>query len=250
MTSSTKARKIYELRRGRGYPTTVPIERVQAHIEHLNSLGITNQMIAHAAGFGVQTINHIQRRNTTHTRIDHALKILAVTHHPHPNQLTVPAIGARRRVRALTAIGWSTTELARRLGQGGRCVLNNAIAKDTLTYELWDRIRRLYDELSGTPGGSARSLYIAKRNHYMPPLAWWDRDIDHPHTQPDWAAVGVRRSDRPTCQNGHPRTPDNTGTGRRGQRRCLTCLEAARQRAKERYAATRAANRGVYGKQS
>jgi hypothetical protein len=176
---------MYRTRQTCGEPATMPIHLVQNRIEHLHNLGITNSMIAHAAELDMQTISHIERRNTDHVRIEIAAKIWKIDHHPHPKQKLVPAIGARRRIRALNAIGWPTTILAQRLGHPDRLVLNDSLRRDHITYKTWADCRDLYNELSGTQGPSIDGGRRARtRGGYAPPLAWYDRDIDHPHTKP------------------------------------------------------------------
>lgn len=254
MTTSLSLRsrkdKVYRARLARGETITVPIETVREHIRGLADLGLTHQMIANAAGVGKQTITFILERNTSYTMAGLADRILEVDHHPRPSQPLVLGIGAQRRVRALMALGWSVAVLAEKLGYQRKTSLQRTINRTHISYDNWARIRDLYNELSMTPGPSPVTANRAKRRRYMPPLAWWGRDIDHPHTQPDWGAAGVKLRDRPVCSKGHPWTATNTGRDHHGDRRCLACLDLARQRAKERYAATRAANRGVYGKQS
>lgn len=241
MTASTHRRKLSELRRARGLPNTVPIENVRARITELHALGMTNLMIAHAAGVAKATVGHIVRRNEHFVCIDIAARIYTVDHRPHPNQLTVLAIGARRRVRALNAIGWPTDYLADRLGQRARQVLNIAVGKPTMTYNLWQRIDTLYQELSGTPGPSDNSRVVAKRNGHLPPLAWEGRDIDDPRGQPDWAAAGIKLTERPLCIRNHAYTPENTYYDNRSNRQCKTCRKASNDRRRAKRIAERKA---------
>ncbi|WP_063023721.1 hypothetical protein [Nocardia niwae] len=238
MTRSRLKKKQYELKRGRGIPTTMPVELVRKRIDELHDLGLTNLMIAYAAGLGKATVSHIENRSTQYTLVDVGARIFTVTHHPHPNQPTVLAIGARRRVRALNALGWPTDELAHRLGQSSRSILNIAISSDYTTYNMWSRIRDLYNELSGTPGPSQHSVRRAHRQGEVPPLAWDGRDIDHPLAQPDWAAAGIKLTQRPVCAKNHRYTPANTYIDTRGHRQCVTCRRAAhaRERAQRRVA--------------
>ncbi|MGY1946686.1 hypothetical protein [Nocardia asiatica] len=223
-------KKRYELRRGRGIASTVPVGHVRERINELHQLGLTNLMIGYAAGIGKATVGHIENRSTQYTLVDVATRIFTVTHHPHPNQPTVLAIGARRRVRALNALGWPTDELAHQLGQSSRSVLNVAISGDYTTYNMWSRIRDLYNKLSGTPGPSARTASNAHRRGDVPPLAWDGIDIDDPRAQPDWSAAGIKLTQRPVCVNNHPYTPANTFRDSRGNRQCRTCHRAATER--------------------
>lgn len=240
MRNNTAVNKRYRLRKARGIPGTMPIHLVQARIRELNDINVTNQMIAYAADVTVQCIDTIMRRSSSYARIDTAAKIWTVTHHPHPRQKLVLAIGARRRIRALNAIGWPTTELAARIGINSNYVLNDSIAREHITLERWTAIRDLYEELSGTPGGSATTISAARRYRYAPPLAWEGRDINDPLAQPDWKSFGIRKADRPVCRKGHEYTPANTHwrTDRSGKRTriCRAC-DRSRSVQKQRDAA-------------
>ncbi|MEV4127045.1 hypothetical protein [Nocardia sp. NPDC049707] len=230
MTRSPRASKIYRIRKSRGEPATMPIALVRRRIENLMALNVTRQAIAHAAGIDIQTVHHILNRNTDHVRIEIAAKIWKVDHKPHPAQKLVSSLGARRRVRALNAIGWPTAELAARLGLSTNFVLNDSLRRPHLMYSRWAEIRDLYEELSGTPGPSQQSVTVAKRAKHPSPLAWDGRDIDHPHTQPDWAAMGIKLTDRPVCGNNHEYTKENTYRGSDGTRQCRKCRRAAKAR--------------------
>lgn len=233
MSAPVRNRKLYELRRARGVPVTVPIERVRARIAELNQLGLTNLMIGYAAGLGKSTVGHIMNRSTLHTHIDVAAAIYQVTHHPHPRQPTVLTIGAKRRIRSLNAIGWPTGELGQRLGQPNRSTLNLALADNYTTYNMWSRIRDLYEELSGTPGPSKQSIAVARRGGHVPPLAWEGIDIDDPRAQPDWAATGIKLADRPVCINGHLWSKDPPRDNR-GNRMCRECRRNHEQTRREK----------------
>lgn len=226
MSRTARASKLYRIRQERGEPAAMPIHLVRQRIDRLHRLGLTTQMIAHAAGLDLTTIRNIKDRNTEHARIDIAAKIWKVDHRPHPNQKLVPAIGARRRVRALNALGWPTSELAARHGLS-KDSFNQSLRCEHITYASWARVRDLYDELSGTPGPSETSRKRAHAEGHAPPLAWEDRDIDHPDTQPDWTAASIKLANRPVCVNNHRYTPDTTYFDTRGHRQCRKCRRAA-----------------------
>lgn len=110
---------------------------------------------------------------------------------------------ARRKVRALVALGWSMSKLGDRLGisqPGNACTL---ITGDrTMTSGTVDKIEALYDELSmtlppeRTPGerGSAnRARNYAKAHGWLPPLALEDvADVELEDDYVDEAAVERR----------------------------------------------------------
>lgn len=106
--------------------------------------------------------------------------------------LTVPKIGAVRRLQALMALGWPRRELARRAGWRGDAL--GALIygrRQVLLLDTHRRIVYLYEALSGTPGPSQRSRAIAATRGWATPLAWDDIDIDDPDARPDPGADGV-----------------------------------------------------------
>lgn len=98
---------------------------------------------------------------------------------------SAPSIGTARRLQALAVMGWTTSELAPRLGThedmvhqwrgrvGGRVWLATA-----------ERVAAVYDDLSMTRGPSARLHAHALRQGWVPPLAWDDDTIDNPDAEP------------------------------------------------------------------
>lgn len=102
---------------------------------------------------------------------------------------TVPAIGTRRRLQALAALGWSQREIARRLDVTQAQV--HLWATDTgPTFVLATTaapIAALYEQLCMTPGPAARTRAYAAAAGWAPPLAW-DDDIDDPAARPDLGA--------------------------------------------------------------
>lgn len=227
--------KRYRWRKANGITISTSAEPVRKHIEHLKSLDITAAMIADAANISDQ---HVMRIADTDNGIENLLKetaarILAITHHPHPDQAFVLSVGASRRLRALNALGWSTGILADRIGVDVSA-LGQSARRKYITYRRWVEVRDLYEELSGTRGPSRKSIEISRRAGHVPPLAWEGIDIDDPRAQPDWIAAGIKIHDRPVCANGHRRTAANTILDHRGHRACTQCLEGQRQRAAAR----------------
>ena len=96
----------------------------------------------------------------------------------------VPAVGTRRRLEALTALGWCRAELARRLGRGPSLQI---AARDVVLRSTAAAVTALYDELSMTLPpertkaekiSAARSRRMAREKGWPPPLAWDDDTID------------------------------------------------------------------------
>jgi transcriptional regulator with XRE-family HTH domain len=110
----------------------------------------------------------------------------------------IPAIGTRRRVRALKAMGHSGAEIGARLGITYQAV--NKIehgSSDQIRVATAKKVRRVYEELCMTiPTGYHRTRIrnASARMGYAPPLAW--NNIDDPNEVPrnwqrstdDWIA--------------------------------------------------------------
>lgn len=93
--------------------------------------------------------------------------------------LMVDPIGCRRRLRALMALGWPRRTLAVEAGYSPGGLTGVLSGRRTrVTPEFRDRIVKMYDRLSMTPGPSQRTRAIALRSGWAPPLGWNDIDND------------------------------------------------------------------------
>lgn len=100
------------------------------------------------------------------------------------------ACGTRRRLQALSAIGYSWKQLGEKLGMDRANIASHA----KLTTKVWPRnaekARALYEELSMIPAvhDGTKNLAIArrtaKRYGFVPPLGWDDDEIDNPYALP------------------------------------------------------------------
>lgn len=174
-----------------GLRRRTPNEPVAAHIKLLEDAGMTPSAVCAIAGIGRSTYYAIRNRRkpTCHVRI--AAAIIAVTADSYrPEPALVPSIGARRRIQALLALGWTHDELT------ARCGINTALKLSQRSHHLLRRvhlqIKALYDELSMTPGTSSQTRARAHRSGYAPPLAWDDDTIDDPNARPK----GIGKTDR------------------------------------------------------
>lgn len=111
----------------------------------------------------------------------------------------VPAIGTRRRIRALKAMGHSGADIAARLGTTYQAV--HKIEHGT-SERVWaataENVRRVFEEMCMTlPTGYHRTRIrnAAAALRYAPPLAW--DNIDDPNEQPrGWNYEGTPRQSR------------------------------------------------------
>ena len=180
--------RIYERRRraainaGTWLPA-VPQAGVQAHIDMLRAGGMSPTDIARQARLSLRTVQGVKQR--IYVQGPTAAAILAVQPTaPGPPLGMVSAIGSRRRVQALAAMGWSLTEQAHRSGMCLQQVWQLAqTPKGVVTVSTDRKFRDLFEQLSATPGPSKRSRTAAAKNGWVPPLAW--NDIDDPDEVPD-----------------------------------------------------------------
>lgn len=88
-------------------------------------------------------------------------------------------------MQALAALGWPAHVLAARLGVSEWWIRNRrGRATPALTRASDARIRRLYADLSMTPGPSNQIRLRARMYGWAPPLAWDDDAIDDPAASP------------------------------------------------------------------
>lgn len=106
----------------------------------------------------------------------------------------VDGTGTRRRLQALVAIGWSVSELGRRLSMDN---VHRTIKTERVNAGTARAVRALYDQLWDTPPQPAtrweraavsRVHADARRAGWAPPLAWDDDTIDDPAATPDLGA--------------------------------------------------------------
>lgn len=165
----------YMASQDRGYIDSTAVRR---HITALNDAGHSYRAIAADAAmtpYGVQLILTGER-----VQKGTAQRILRI---PTGGDGLVPAVGTRRRMQALAAIGWTYYELARRLGETPKHV-SQFLQNERILADKARRVKALFDELSTTPGPSQASRARAQQRNWAPPLAWDDETIDDPNAQP------------------------------------------------------------------
>lgn len=96
----------------------------------------------------------------------------------------VDGTGTRRRLEALAAIRWPSSEIAERLGRRAhRSVSLLRNCKD-VHVSTARRVAAVYDELSMTIGPSEKTAQYAQKHGWVPPLAWDEDTIDDPTAEP------------------------------------------------------------------
>jgi hypothetical protein len=98
----------------------------------------------------------------------------------------VDATGTRRRVQALACLGWSASEVARRIGVAPTN-FHRTLRKQRVHARTARAVRDLYDQLCMTPSPTPTAASTAQRaraNGWIPPLGWDEGDIDDPTARP------------------------------------------------------------------
>ncbi|WP_055693753.1 hypothetical protein [Streptomyces prasinopilosus] len=191
-------------------------------LEHLRKLRVTMSwsQIQAATGCddrGLQLLISGQRTEINRTTQD---KILAVAPGAEPSPgMYIDATGPRRRLQALSMLGYSGRHIAILLATSEKRVHTIANgSQPSVRYGLVRRINDLYDQLSQTPAPAGRSrtrvIRHALDNRWAPPSAWDDDTIDDPTAVPDW--TGYCGTDRgwwlhrlekipacPACETAH-----------------------------------------------
>ncbi|URN11316.1 hypothetical protein LUW77_03215 [Streptomyces radiopugnans] len=175
-----------ELARLQGRPASIPSAAITAHIKTLTDSGMSAGQIAAAVGVNSSTIcEHAEGRWLKIHRTT-AEKILTVQPGQYGNLGQVPALGTRRRIQALYAIGHGVTALAAATGLTANGIAKIAYGQaETVSARTRDTIAATYRTLATQPGASHRAQQRATRQHWAPPAAW-DDDIDNPDARPDW----------------------------------------------------------------
>lgn len=173
---------------------TVDAAPAAAHIHALFAGGASHKSIARTVRCGINTVRQIADGTRPEIWASTRNRLLAVESAPDV-RLSVPAIGATRRVRALMALGHPVADIQAAAGISGNLVARLVSGEAT---GIWARsavaVGEAYGRLSMTAGASGRSRGRAVREGWAPPLAW--DDIDDPRAVPcDWRRTAVRRAE-------------------------------------------------------
>lgn len=164
-------------KRRRGYRTFIPAEHIHAHIADLLAAGMNAEQISRAAGMASGSTQQALAASK-HIR-ETALAFLDV-------RLGVTAVGARRRLQALAAIGWTRGQIGTALGTTENAVSevlfkNRAFISDGLGV----RIQRAYEQMwEGPEVPNRHSVRTGRKHGFAPPLAWDDETIDDARVSP------------------------------------------------------------------
>jgi transcriptional regulator with XRE-family HTH domain len=181
--------------RAYGRPAYIDAEPARAHLRALGDAGIGWRRAAELAGLGTAVVSSVlygrpNRGPAKRVRAATAEKILAVeiSDEAMADKAVVAAVGSRRRLRALVAIGWTQSALAERLGLTPANFGPLVHEQPNVTVARRRAVRALYDELWSTPpadtAAARRARNLAQRHGWVPPMAWDDDTIDDPDAVP------------------------------------------------------------------
>jgi hypothetical protein len=221
----SRARKIAY---GRWQPWAETADPVREHVRRLRRAGASYRTVAQAAGVSPMTVCRLCRDdppNGRATRVHavHARRLLAVTPRAlRQSSARRDATGARRRLRALTAMGHPAVSLARRLDVppsavraviGGRAATVTA-AMDVAVSELYEQIwdLRPFERTPAERRAAAAARACAARHGWPLPMGQDDERIDDPGYQP-------RTGWHPGTGVGIPAHVVHRSSSRRGDRR-------------------------------
>lgn len=237
----------------RGVPSMGPLvdaAPVREHVLRLRADGLGRKQLARASGVSPELLFRLLNGQphrglgpTQRMRMDRALAILAIRPRLKylGTRIDVDGTGTRRRLQALTCLGWTQVRLARELGMQQRR-LNQLVHQDRVGAGNALAIRNLYDRLWETPPpvknrnereGARRARVRAEDAGWAPPMAWDEDTIDDPAARPDfgarvrsafevagWEWVRVAGVTRPQFARSHGVTEDAVDTAlRRAARR-------------------------------
>lgn len=153
------------------------------HLERLHAAGLGTRRIAELTGLTSVTIRVIKRQERVHPHT--AARILAVSvpdipHHLLADNALVPSTGSARRLQALVAIGHTQEQIAARLGIVPNAMAPLIFGRRHVTAGMARRIEAVYRDLQMVAGPSDFARRRARRNGWVPPLAWDEDTIDDP----------------------------------------------------------------------
>jgi transcriptional regulator with XRE-family HTH domain len=197
---------------GRWNPDRVPADPVRAHLATLKAAGLSYRRIVELAGIhrsyiGTLLVGKNGRPPAQYVSKSTADRILSVQVPADFTEVVrvardgdrVPVIGARRRLQALVAAGWTMRELARQLG----LVSNNfgplMHGDGTITAARHRQVVELFERLQMQPGPSSRARAYARKRRWKLPLEWDEDTIDEPDARPIPGSRRQIRTDRATA---------------------------------------------------
>lgn len=185
VAAHSKACQLRVLAHLTGVPPRVPAKPVADHVRSLIAVGMSRAQIAVAAGVSRSSVAHIALEQNPTVNRTTADKILAVRPRIVRDTDRLPAVGTRRRLQALYAMGHGSKAIRSLSGLTNGAVQNLLYERTgDVTAATYKAVRAAYRRLATTPGSSDRAKASARRHGWPPPAAW-DDDIDNPAAVPN-----------------------------------------------------------------
>lgn len=167
----------------------------RARLAELYAAGATVRGIAAATGLTPSGVSGIRRPDQTRVQQRTADLILALTLRDaiaaSPGRIS--AIGTRRRIKALMALGWRHEDLQAHSGISTHMIIGAPASRKArwVEVETHRAILDTYDALWDQAGPSERTRRHAAKRGWAPPLAWDDDSIDDPAATPHGVGVST-----------------------------------------------------------
>lgn len=196
-SSHYNTRRERDIAYGRWQSGYVDAEPARRHVLALRAAGMGKRRVAEVSGVSLSVIHALingrPERGTPPSRRIAAANAHAILAVPMPETrdiapgARVDSTGTTRRLQALVAVGYTQSDLARRLRimpTNSTCLFRGLRPQVLACTAL--RVATLYDELSMTTGPSQSARDRARKLRWAPPLAWDDDTIDNPDATPDF----------------------------------------------------------------
>lgn len=194
LAAERRYRKRRRYDRAHGIYRRVDTALVAKHVQRLHADGLTYRQIARLADVEPTSVYQLLRGRAAYLQHTTAARLLAVRPGQMPVHGWVDVTGARRRLQALVAIGWTQAALADRLNISASHIQHYLHGDaPTVHVDRHNQVAALYRELHMLPGPSKRARTTAARHGWAPPLAW--DNIDDPDERPTRGAKQPRTRD-------------------------------------------------------
>ena len=180
----------------------VDAEPARQHVLDIRTnTGMSLANLAAATNVGIGTLEHLiygcsGYPPAAQVRPESASALLAYwpTLDDYIDGAVIDATGTRRRMQALSAIGWAAPAVHQRISFVNVRTIANLKGRKLVTARLARAVRDFYQAVCGSPAEAhgvaavtaKQARALAQRNQWAAPSAWDDDTIDDPQAIPDW----------------------------------------------------------------
>ena len=179
--AATVNRRNNQIAWGVAQPTLIDSSQVKQHLKALQASGMGRRTIAAQSGVALTVIARLigidKSKPANKVRPETAAKLLALTPGNLADGSYTNSLGSRRRIQSLIAIGYTQTDLAKRL-RLSKSNFGARLKRKSIRVDNAQAINDLWLELQATPGPSDFARAQAKLNRWATPLAWDNIDTD------------------------------------------------------------------------